>query len=140
MTRLPYDNDQSHTVKYVDYKVEDPISTMDIVTVPQETAMRKKDDKAVTVLKEMHHLDSKMTQVQRISQISNNLGEHIHKMTNEELVELEIDPQANLDANTFRIVDIRGERYGVGAAKTAYTGIFPVVVTSPMALYYQGSI
>lgn len=34
MTRLPYDNDQSHTVKYVDYKVENPISTRDIVTVP----------------------------------------------------------------------------------------------------------
>ena len=103
-------------------------------------SMRKKDDKAVTTLKEMHALDSKMTQVQRISQISNSLGEHIHKMTNEELVDLEIDPQANLDANTFRIVDIKGERYGVGAAKTAYTGVFPVVVTSPMALYYQGSI
>lgn len=34
MTRLPYDNDQSHTVKYVDYRIEDPISMADIVTVP----------------------------------------------------------------------------------------------------------
>ena len=45
-----------------------------------------------------------------------------------------------MDANTFRIVDIRGQRYGVGAAKTAYTGIFPMVVSAPMALYYQGKI
>ena len=37
MTRLPYDNDQSHKVKYVDYKIEDPIAIKDIVTVPQET-------------------------------------------------------------------------------------------------------
>ena len=63
MTRLPYDNDQSHTVKYVDYRLEEPISTRDIVTVPQETQTRKKNDKAVNVLKEMHYLDRKMNQV-----------------------------------------------------------------------------
>ena len=34
MTRLPYDNDQSHTVKYVDYRVESPIAMKNIVTVP----------------------------------------------------------------------------------------------------------
>ena len=33
MTRLPYDNPQSHTVKYVDYKVEDAISMRDIATL-----------------------------------------------------------------------------------------------------------
>ena len=77
MTRLPYDNDQSHTVKYVDYKLEEAISMRDIVTVPQETMTRKKDDVAVTILKEMHDLDHRMTQVQRISQISDNVGEHI---------------------------------------------------------------
>jgi len=37
-------------------------------------------------------------------------------------------------------VDIRGQRYGVGAANTAYTGIFPMIVSAPMALYYQGKI
>ena len=66
MTRLPYDNDQSHKVKYVDYSLEDPISIKDIVTVPQETKTRKKDDRSVTILKEMHELDRRMTQVQRI--------------------------------------------------------------------------
>ena len=140
MTRLPYDNDQSHTVKYVDYKLEDAISMRDIVTVPMETKMRQKDDIAVTLLKEMHDLDYRMTQVQRISQVSNEVGEHIGKMTNEELIELELDPQDNLPSNTFRIVDIRGDEYGTGAAKTAYTGIFPVITTAPMALYYQGKI
>ena len=40
MTRLPYDNDQSHTVKYVDYVVEDPIAMRDIATVPMESKAR----------------------------------------------------------------------------------------------------
>jgi hypothetical protein len=93
MTRLPYDNDQSHTVKYVDYRVEEPISMHDIATVPMETKTRKKDDIAVTILKEMHDIDYRMTQVQRISQVSDDTGVHIGKMTNEQLVELELDPQ-----------------------------------------------
>lgn len=140
MTRLPYDNDQSHTVKYVDFKLGSPISMRDIATVPMETKTRKTDDRAVTVLKEMHSLDKNMTQVQRISQVSDNYGDRIHSMTNEELIELELDPQENLEQDTFRIVDIRGQKYGVGAAKTSYTGIFPIVTTAPMALYYQGKI
>ena len=140
MTRLPYDNDQSHTVKYVDFKVEDAISMRDIATVPMETKTRKKDDRSVTVLKEMHNLDKHMTQVQRISQVTDKYGDMIHSMTNEELIELELDPQDNLDSNTFRIVDIRGQRYGIGAGNLAYTGIFPMVVSAPMALYYQGKI
>ena len=61
MTRLPYDNEQSHMVKYVDFKLEDPISMRDIATVPSETNARKKDDTAVTILKEMHGIDRKMT-------------------------------------------------------------------------------
>ena len=40
MTRLPYDNDQSHKVKYVDYKVEEPIAMKDFATVPMETKVR----------------------------------------------------------------------------------------------------
>ena len=83
MTRLPYDNDQSHMVKYVDFKVEDAISMRDIATVPMETKTRKKDDRAVTVLKEMRNLDKRMTQVQRISQVSDKYGDRIHSMTNE---------------------------------------------------------
>lgn len=140
MTRLPYDNEQSHTVKYVDFKVGKAISMMDIATVPMETKTRKTDDRAVTVLKEMHYLDKHMTQVQRISQVSDKFGDRIHSMTNEQLIELELDPQDNLEQDTFRIVDIRGEQYGVGAGKLAYTGIFPMVVSAPMALYYQGRI
>ena len=93
MVRLPYDNAQSHTVKYIDYRIEDPISIKDIATVPAETSMRAKDDVAVTVLKEMHDIDSKMTQVQRISQVANDSGELINSMTNEKLVETELDPE-----------------------------------------------
>ena len=140
MTRLPYDNDQSHTVKYIDYRLEDPISMRDIITVPQETNARKKDDSSVTVLKELNDIDRRMTQVQRISQVSNDYGEHIGKMTNEELIELELDPQENLEQNTFRIVDIRGEQYGTGAENLFYTGIFPILTTAPMALYWMGRI
>ena len=88
----------------------------------------------------MHDLDKSMSQVQRISQVSDKYGDRIHSMTNEELIELELDPQDNLEQDTFRIVDIRGQRYGVGAGKLAYTGIFPIVTTAPMALYYQGKI
>ena len=109
MTRLPYDNEQSHTVKYVDYTIQPPISIRDIATGPSETMTRQRDDAAVTVLKEMHDLDHRMTQVQRISQASDDYGDHIKSMTNEELVELELDPQSNLPSDTFRIVDIRGE-------------------------------
>lgn len=140
MTRLPYDNPQSHTVKYVDYKVENAISMRDIATVPSETKMREKDDGAVTILKEMHDLDSRMTQVQRISQKEDEFGQKIGQMTNEKLVELELDPQENLDENTFRIVDIKGEQYGTGAAKTEYAGIFPIITTAAMALYFQSKI
>jgi len=46
----------------------------------------------VTILKEMHSLDKRMTQVQRISQVTDNYGDAIHSMTNEALVELELDP------------------------------------------------
>ncbi|MBQ5513052.1 MAG: hypothetical protein IIT83_05140, partial [Bacteroidales bacterium] len=42
--------------------------------------------------------------------------------------------------NTFRIVDIRGDQYGTGAAKKEYTGIFPMITTAPIALYYQSRI
>lgn len=140
MTRLPYDNDQSHTVKYVDYKIEQPIAMKDIATVPQESRMREKDNSAVTVLKEMHDLDPLMTQLQRIVQVADVNETRIHSMSNEELVELELDPKNNLDSNTFRIVDIVGEQYGVGAGKVEYAGIFPVITTAPMALYYQGRL
>jgi hypothetical protein len=71
MTRLPYDNEQSHKVKYVDYSIEEPIALKDIMTAPAETLAREKDNNAVTLLKEMNNLDSRMTQVQRISQVSN---------------------------------------------------------------------
>jgi hypothetical protein len=140
MTRLPYDNQQSHNVKYVDYKVEDAISMKDIATIPSETKMRKKDDIAVTLLKEMHDIDYRMTQVQRISQVQDDTGMFIKRMSNEELIDLELDPQSNLPSNTFRIVDIKCEQYGVGASKKEYTGIFPIITTAPMALYYQNKI
>ena len=61
-------------------------------------------------------------------------------MTAEELIDIELDPEANLPENTFRIVDIRGDQYGLGANNLEYTGIFPVFVTAPMALYLQGRI
>lgn len=66
-------------------------------------------------------------------------------MTNEKLVQLELDPQDILPKNTFRIVDIKGHPYGFGAGKLndrpqESTGIFPMVVSAPMALYYQGRI
>ena len=57
-------------------------------------------------------------------------------MKNEDLIELELDPQSNLPKNTFRIVDIRGEQYQTGVAKKQYGGIFPVLTSAPMALYY----
>jgi hypothetical protein len=96
MTRLPYDNPQSHTVKYIDYTIEEPISMYDIATVPMETITREKDDDAVTILKEMHNVDSSMNQLQRISAIQDNTGTHVFKMSNDALVELELDPEANL--------------------------------------------
>ena len=40
----------------------------------------------------------------------------------------------------MRIVDIRGLEHGVGAAKRAYTGIFPMIVSAPMAIYCSGLI
>ena len=54
----------------------------------------------------------------------------------EELMEIELDPGENLEENTFRIVDIRGSQYGYGSSDLEYTGIFPVITTSPMALYW----
>ena len=140
MTRLPYDNDQQHKVKYVDYVVRDPISTYDMATVAQESKTRSKDSNAATILTEMHDIDPLMTQVQRIEQLCDDSGVFIHSMTNEELVELDLDPVSNLPENTFRIVDIRGEQYGAGAGNKEYVGIFPIIVPAPMAMYYQGRI
>lgn len=140
MTRLPYDNEQAHMVKYVTYKLEEPIAMKDIATTPAETKMRGTDDKGVTILKEMNSLDSRMTQFQRISQVSDDYGTHIKYMDNDKLVETELDPKSNLDDNTFIIADIRCEQYGVGAAKKEYTGIFPIITSAPMAMYYQGRI
>ena len=94
----------------------------------------------MTILKELHGIDSRMTQLQRIVQVTNDVGENIHSMTNEELIELELDPQENLESGTFRIVDIRGEQYGSGAANTEYLGVFPMIVSAPMALYCQGKL
>jgi hypothetical protein len=37
----------------------------------------------VTVLKEMHDLDERMTQYQRITQIQDDYGQHIFSMTND---------------------------------------------------------
>ena len=55
-------------------------------------------------------------------------------------MELDLDPQSNLDSGVFRIVDIRGEQYGNGVGRLEYTGIFPIIVSAPMALYYQEKI
>lgn len=140
MTRLPYDNEQSHTVKYVDYSVGKPLTMGDIATAPAETKMRKTLNNTVTILKEMHAVDSRMTQLRKIKQVKDSVGECIHSMTNDELVELELDPQSNLKEGTFRIVDIRGEQYGNGVGRLEYTGIFPIIVSAPMALYYQEKI
>ena len=74
--------------------------------------------------------------MQRVSQVAEDDGRLIKQMTNEQLVELELDPTNNLEKNTIRIVDIRGEQYGVGAGKLEYCGIFPVIVSAPMAIYY----
>ena len=37
-------------------------------------------------------------------------------------------------------MDIRGEQYGVGVEDVECSGIFPVITTAPMALYYEGKI
>jgi hypothetical protein len=55
----------------------------DLITVPQETKAREKDDVGVTVLKEMHDLDERMTQYQRITQVQDDYGQHIFSMTND---------------------------------------------------------
>lgn len=144
MTRLPYDNDQCHNVKYVDFKLEEPIGMIDIASGPAEEKTREKDDIAVTILDEMNELDNSMGQLQRISQksyVDQNGDEYlIGTMSNEDLINLELDPQDNLDENTFRLVDIRGNQYGSGQLNIEYGGIFPIIVTAPMAMYYQNRI
>lgn len=137
MTRLPYDNEQSHMFKYIDYKLEEPISMADIATVARESITRERDNAAVDVLKEMHNLDSNMNQLQRLVPISDDVGVHINSMYNDLMIDIELDPEANLEENTLRIIDIRGEQYGTGAGGLEYTGIFTVFVPAPMALYCQ---
>lgn len=61
-------------------------------------------------------------------------------MTDEQLIELELDPRSILDKNTFRIVDLQRQQYGVGEDKKQYLGIFPMIVTAATALYYQERI
>lgn len=142
MTRLPYDNFQCHSVRYVDYRLDDPIAWRDIATGPAETQTRLRDDSGVTVLKEMNAVDSRMNQFQRIVQKPTPQGDDVHigSMTNEELQELELDEATVLESGTFRIVDVVGRQYSVGSGKREYAGIFPILTTSPMALYYQGKI
>lgn len=107
MVRLPYDNFQSHEVKYIDFKVEDPISIADIATGPAESRARDKDESGVSILKELHDIDRSLNQYQRISQVKDSNGLLIGHMTSEELVELDLDTKSTLDQNTIRIVDIR---------------------------------
>lgn len=61
-------------------------------------------------------------------------------MSNEKLLDIELDPQSNLEENTFRLVDIRENQYAQGQLGIEYGGMFPIVVSAPMALYYQGRI
>ena len=61
-------------------------------------------------------------------------------MTDEQLIELELDPRSILDKNTFRIVDLQRQQYGVGEDGKQYLGIFPMIVTAATALYYQERI
>ena len=136
MTRLPYDNMQSHEVKYVDYKVGEPIAIKDIATGPMESKVRETDDGGIDILKEMNSLDPRINQYQRRTQVHDSYGISIGHITNEELMEIELDTGENLEENTFRIVDIRGSQYGYGSSDLEYTGIFPVITTSPMALYW----
>lgn len=140
MTRLPYDNMQSHEVKYVDYKVGDPIAIKDIATGPMESRVRETDDGGVDILKEMNALDPRLNQYQRITQVRDDYGISIGHMTNEDLMEVELDPKENLEENTFRIVDIRGGQYGYGSGTLEYSGVFPIITTAPMALYYQSRL
>ena len=94
----------------------------------------------MTILKEMHYLDPLMTQCQRIRQLPHSDGNYISSMTNDELVNLELDTRSNLKSGTIRIVDIVGGQYGKGVGDHEYTGIFPMFVSAPMALYYQSRI
>ena len=61
MTRLPYDNFQCHNVKFVDYKIQEPLSIKDITTGPQESKARESDDIGVSVLKELRNIDVSIT-------------------------------------------------------------------------------
>ena len=81
-----------------------------------------------------------MTSFQRISQVKSKSGISIAHMTNEQFQEMQIAPTETIPQNTFRIVDIRGEQYGSGNGNVEYTGIFPIIVTSATALYYQNKI
>lgn len=137
MTRLPYDNSQCNKFKYVEYQVKDPISMHDLATGPMEDNMRDIDDNGVTILKQLNGIDKSMTQFQRIVQTEGNNGLLIKSMPTNELTNIELDPINNLKKNSFVLVDIRGEQYGSGEDGINYTGVFPLVITSPMGMLWQ---
>ena len=141
MVRLPYDNEQCNTVKYVRYSVEPPIH-MDYVYADGEKSeerYRRIDNDGVEVLKKMNEVDSYLRGFSRIKCASHT----VESMSVQKFEEVSLD-STPLEDDSIYIFDVRKQKLGTNPLLTKsdfqYLGIVPVIVTSSVAAYVQEKI
>ena len=141
MTRLPYDNAQANTVKYVRYSVEQPIHRQYVYADGDvsEEKYRAVDNDGIDVLNIMHELDDHLNGYSRIKCAS----ESVESMSVDKFDEVMLD-SSDLHQDSIYIFDIMKQQLGTNPLltkpDTEYLGIVPVLVPTSTALYVQEKI
>lgn len=141
MTRLPYDNAQANTIKYVRYSIGDPIHRQFVYEKGEESEawFRQLDNEGVDVLNKMHDLDSNMNGFSRIKLASRT----VESMSVDEFDEVCLDA-TDLPNDSLYIFDIKKQQLETNPLltdpTTQYIGVVPVLVTTSTALYVQEKI
>ena len=141
MTRLPYDNAQANTIKYVRYSIEQPVHRDFIYEKGDESEawFRQLDNEGVDVLNRMHDLDNHMNGFSRIKLASKT----IQSMSVDKYDEVCLDA-SELPNDSIYIFDKKKQQLGTNPVltepNTQYLGVVPVLVTTSTALYVQEKI
>ena len=141
MVRLPYDNAQANTIKYVRYSIGNPIHRRFVYEKGERTEAwyRKLDNEGIDTLNKMHELDSNMNGYSRITLASKN----IESMSLDKFEDVCLDAN-ELEDDSIYIFDVKKQQLKtnpvINEPTTQYIGIVPVLVTTSTALYVQEKI
>lgn len=141
MVRLPYDNAQANSIKYVRYAVGNPIHRKFVYEKGEQTESwyRKLDNEGIDTLNRMHELDSNMNGYSRITLASKT----IESMPLDKFEDVCLDA-SELEDDSIYIFDVKKQQLGTNPVitepKTQYIGVVPVIVTTTTALYVQEKI